>query len=121
MDRAGKSMFKNYFHTCTVQYMYTMCGWFVNTVMYMYVYVCVFTFMSFMHVFGSSQLNLYNMYITLFHSLCVYVCMQYMVYKNGYHKDHPVIKLFWTVFYGLPLDAKKKFLGESLTADYMQT
>ena len=106
--------------------------------MYMYVYVCVFTCISCMHVFGSSPLSLactdsknviavivqllmYNMYITLFHSLFVYVCMQYMVYKNGYHKDHPVIKLFWTVFYGLPLEAKKKFLGESLTADHKQT
>lgn len=43
----------------------------------------------------------------------VYVLhVQYMDYKNGYHKDHPVIKLFWTVFYTLPLEAKKKFLGE---------
>ena len=37
--------------------------------------------------------------------------MQYMDYKNGYHSEHPVIKLFWSVFYDLPLEAKKKFLG----------
>jgi E3 ubiquitin-protein ligase HERC4 len=35
---------------------------------------------------------------------------KYMDYKNGYHKEHPVIRLFWTVFYELPLEAKKKFL-----------
>ena len=44
MDRAGKSMYENYFHTCTVQYMYNiiMCGWYmyVNTVMYN-VHVCI--------------------------------------------------------------------------------
>ena len=47
----------------------------------------------------------------------VYMCMcvQYMDYKNGYHKEHPVIKLFWTVFYELPLEAKKKFLGSIVT------
>ena len=36
---------------------------------------------------------------------------QYMVYKNGYHKDHPVIRMFWTVFNDLPVEAKRKFLG----------
>ena len=35
-----------------------------------------------------------------------------MDYKNGYHKDHAVIKLFWKVFYDLPLEGKKKFLGK---------
>ena len=35
-----------------------------------------------------------------------------MDYKNGYHKEHPVIRLFWTVFYDLPIEAKKKFLGK---------
>ena len=36
---------------------------------------------------------------------------QYMDYRNGYHKDHPVIKMFWTVFNDLPVEAKRKFLG----------
>lgn len=39
---------------------------------------------------------------------------QYTEYKNGYHKDHPVIKLFWKVFYDLPVESKKKFLGQSI-------
>lgn len=34
-----------------------------------------------------------------------------MDYRNGYHKDHPVIKMFWTVFNDLPVEAKRKFLG----------
>ena len=49
-------------------------------------------------------------YNSLF-SVILYIFMQYMDYRNGYHKDHPVIKLFWTVFYDLPLESKKKFLG----------
>jgi E3 ubiquitin-protein ligase HERC4 len=35
---------------------------------------------------------------------------RYMDYKNGYHKEHPVIKLFWSVFNDLPAEAKRKFL-----------
>ena len=34
-----------------------------------------------------------------------------MDYRNGYHKDHPVIKMFWAVFNDLPVEAKRKFLG----------
>jgi hypothetical protein len=35
---------------------------------------------------------------------------KYMDYRNGYHKDHPVIKMFWAVFNDLPVEAKRKFL-----------
>ncbi|KAJ3072817.1 putative E3 ubiquitin-protein ligase herc4 [Podochytrium sp. JEL0797] len=31
-------------------------------------------------------------------------------YKKPYHKDHPVIKRFWSVFHALPTDFKYKFL-----------
>ncbi|KAJ3033523.1 putative E3 ubiquitin-protein ligase herc4, partial [Rhizoclosmatium hyalinum] len=31
-------------------------------------------------------------------------------YKEPYHKDHPVIKRFWSVFHALPNDFKYKFL-----------
>ncbi|KAJ3393160.1 putative E3 ubiquitin-protein ligase herc4 [Entophlyctis sp. JEL0112] len=32
------------------------------------------------------------------------------LYKDPYHKDHPVIKRFWSVFHALPLELKRKFL-----------
>lgn len=35
---------------------------------------------------------------------------KYMDYKNGYHKELPVIKIFWAVFHELPVEAKRKFL-----------
>ena len=56
------------------------------------------------------------MYVCKYMCVRVYMCMcvQYMDYKNGYHKEHPVMKLFWTVFYELPLEAKKKFLGNAM-------
>lgn len=31
-------------------------------------------------------------------------------YKNGYHGNHPVIRLFWEVFHSLTVAEKKKFL-----------
>ncbi|KAL5262692.1 hypothetical protein ACHWQZ_G008179 [Mnemiopsis leidyi] len=31
-------------------------------------------------------------------------------YQNGYHADHPVIKLFWEMFHEMDLATKKKFL-----------
>ncbi|KAI9329071.1 hypothetical protein BDR26DRAFT_873078, partial [Obelidium mucronatum] len=33
-------------------------------------------------------------------------------YKEPYHKDHAVIKRFWSVFHALPVDFKYKFLKE---------
>lgn len=35
---------------------------------------------------------------------------KYVDYKNGYTPDDPTIKLFWKVFFDLPVEGKKKFL-----------
>ena len=39
---------------------------------------------------------------------------QYVSYRNGYSAHHPSIRMFWKVFYELPTEAKKRFLGNHL-------
>lgn len=51
-------------------------------------------------------------FVQFLHAWYILFCFQIAEYKGEYHRNHPVINLFWETFYSFNLDKKKMFLGK---------